>query len=86
VYTFIPPKSVHFYTAVDNTKGDANIVAKRSRGGNGEQRRDVSGSKSVSGEIDPGDQRSFATNSGIHSSPDPAPLEEHHDPVHSCHK
>ncbi len=31
--------------------------------------------------IDRGDQRSFAAKSGSHSSPDPAPLEEHPDPV-----
>jgi energy-coupling factor transporter ATP-binding protein EcfA2 len=50
--------------------------------GNSEQKGDGSGNEGVSREIDHGDQRSFAANSGSHSPPAPAPLEGHRDRVH----
>jgi len=50
--------------------------------GDSEHKGGSSGNEGVSREIDHGDQRSFAANSGSHSPPDPAPLEGHRDRVH----
>ncbi|WP_214083946.1 hypothetical protein [Methanoculleus sp.] len=77
-----PPSDNSCNTRTPCCKGGCKGGCKEIEGSNNEQKGDYFVNRSVSAKIDHGGQRSFATNSGSHSSSDSDLLEEHHVRVH----
>jgi len=77
-----PPSSDHLQHLQPCCKGVCKHECKEIEGGSSQLGEGDLMNKEILAEINHGVQGSFATNSRSHSSPDPAPLEEHRDRMH----